>query len=257
MGSLEYAQARLSARFGARPDELAWRRIEHLRDLSALIDAARTSAFGRWITGIGPTSPPHDIERALRARFREQVAEVASWMPEPWQPAVAWCASLADLPAVSHLARGGAALPWMRDDPVTRDLTEREAAGFGAAPVGGALAPLSAAWAEPERLDRLWRAEWRRRRPRGDAEDMALTDALAATLAAHRAAMRDPALRDGTPLRRALQAKLTLLFRRAMLDPAAAFVFLAQIALDLERLRGELLRRAAFPALPLAAGVAA
>jgi hypothetical protein len=86
---------------------------------------------------------------------------------------------------------------------------------------------------------------------------MALTDALAATLAAHRAAMRDPALRDGTPLRRALQAKLTLLFRRAMLDPAAAFVFLAQIALDLERLRGELLRRAAFPALPLAAGVAA
>jgi hypothetical protein len=254
MGSLEYAQARLSARFGARPDELAWRRIEHLRDLAALIDAARTSAFARWITGIGPTSPPHEIERELRTRFREQVMEVAAWMPEAWQSSVAWCATLADLPVVSYLARGGAALSWMGDDPVTRDLTEREAAGFGAAPVGGALAPLSAAWTEPERLARLWRAEWRRRLPRGDAEDRALLDALARALAAHRAALRDPALSDGTPLRRALQAKLTLLFRRAMLDPAAAFVFVAHVALDLERLRAELLRRAAFPALPLAMG---
>jgi hypothetical protein len=59
--------------------------------------------------------------------------------------------------------------------------------------------------------------------------------------------MREPALVDGTPLVRALSARLTLLFRRAVLDPAAAFVFLAQIALDLQRLRGELLRRAAFP----------
>jgi len=41
--------------------------------------------------------------------------------------------------------------------------------------------------------------------------------------------------------------------RRAMLDPAAAFAYLALIALDLERLRGELLRRAAFPGLPLVA----
>jgi len=38
-----------------------------------------------------------------------------------------------------------------------------------------------------------------------------------------------------------------------MLDPAAAFIFLALAALDLERLRGELARRAAFPRLPLLA----
>jgi len=250
MGSVEYAHARLSARFGERPDEHAWRRIEHLRELGALIDAARTSAFRRWITGIGPSSPPHAIDRELRERFREQVAEVASWMPEDWQPAVRWCATLADLPAVSHLARGGAALPWMRDDPVLRDVTEREAAGFGAAPVGGPLAPLAAAWTEPERLVRLWRAEWRRRLPRGGGgeDTRASLGWLAGALDAHRAALRDPALTDGTTLRRALQAKLTLLFRRTVLEPAAAFVFVAQIGLDLERLRGELLRRAAFPA---------
>ena len=59
-------------------------------------------------------------------------------------------------------------------------------------------------------------------------------------------------MRDGWPLRRALQARLALLFRRAMLDPAAAFIFLALTALDLERLRGELLRRAAFPGVAMA-----
>ena len=54
MGSLEYAQARLSARYGERPDEIAWRRIEHLRELPALLDAARISAFGIWLAGIDP-----------------------------------------------------------------------------------------------------------------------------------------------------------------------------------------------------------
>ena len=257
MGSLEYAHARLSARFGARPDELAWRRIEHLRDVSAVIDAARTSAFARWITGIGPASSAHAIDRELRNRFREQVAEVAAWMPEAWQPAILWCATVVDLPSVSHLARGGAVLPWMRDDAAMRDLTERESAGIGAAPTGGALAPLAAAWAEPERLARLWGAEWRRRIPRRATDEPTLLDALARAIAVHRVALRDPALGDGTALRRALQARLSLLFRRTVLDPAAAFVFVAQIGLDLERLRAELLRRAAFPAAAIRPEVAA
>ena len=45
-GSLEYAHARLGARFGARPDELAWRRIEMIRDLGGMLDAARATVAG-------------------------------------------------------------------------------------------------------------------------------------------------------------------------------------------------------------------
>ena len=116
MGSLEFAQARLSARFGARPDELAWRRIEHLRELPALIDNARTSAFHVWMAGIGPMSTPHEIDRHVRGRWREHVGEVASWMPDEWQPAVEWCAVLADLAVCAHLARGGTPAAWMADD---------------------------------------------------------------------------------------------------------------------------------------------
>jgi hypothetical protein len=53
--------------------------------------------------------------------------------------------------------------------------------------------------------------------------------------------------------RRALGSRLTHLYRRATLEPAVAFVFLALSALDMERLRGELLRRAIFPSIEMAA----
>lgn len=251
-GSLEYAQARLSARYGERPDELAWRRLEHVRALPALLDLARATALARWTGGIGAHSMPHEIERVLRGHWRELVAEVAAWMPEDWHAAVDWCATLADLSVLQHLARGGELLPWMRDDPVYGDLAERESAVFGAAPAGGPLAPLAAAWSDADRMGSLWVAEWRRRIPRPRRADDALLAEVGRALVAHLAAFRDRAVRDGWPLRRTLQARLALLFRRAMLDPAAAFIFLALAALDLERLRGEILRRAAFPNLPLA-----
>ena len=51
----------------------------------------------------------------------------------------------------------------------------------------------------------------------------------------------------GALLRRTLQARLALLLRRATLEPAAVFIHLALSALDWERLRAELLRRAWFP----------
>jgi len=248
-GSIDYAQARLSARYGQRPDELTWRRIEHVRSFAGALDVARTSTLRVWMAGIGPTSTAHEIEALLRGQWRGLVTDVARWMPEAWEAAVLWCAVAADLPVVAHLARGGATLPWMQEDPVFRDLCEREASGLGTAPAGGPLAPLAPTWTEPGRIGNLWRDEWRRRLPARRTGDPLLVDEFAHAMSAHLGAFRDPAVSDGWPIRRTLQARLVLLFRRAMLDPAAAFVFLALAALDLERLRGELLRRAAFPAL--------
>ena len=251
-GSLEYAHARLSARYGDRPDELAWRRIEHVRALPALLDAVRASALSLWMGGIGSHSTPHEIERVLRGHWRDLVAEVTAWMPEAWQPAVRWCAVLVDLPLLQHLARGGAVPPWMHDDAAYGDLADRDAAGFGAAPAVKALSPLAAAWTGPDRIGPLWLAEWRRRIPASQRADNATLDEAGRALSAHLAAFRDRTVRDGWPLRRALQARLSLLFRRAIVDPSAAFIFLALAALDLERLRGEILRRVIFPGLPLA-----
>jgi hypothetical protein len=54
-------------------------------------------------------------------------------------------------------------------------------------------------------------------------------------------------------LRAALRTRLALLLRRATLEPAAAFIHLALCALELERLRGELLLRTLFPRVFLTA----
>ena len=236
-GSLEYAHARMSARHGARPDDLAWRRIEPLRELGPMLETARATALRRWLAGIGPSTPSHAIEALLRRRWRETVAEVASWMPEAWQPSIAWCARLPLLPAIAHLARGGAPLPWMRDEPALRGVLAREG---------------DDTTIDPDDVAGAWYDEWRERVPRDGGRDPALLDAVARAIAAHVAAMREPALADGTAPLRALQARLAHLFRRATLDPASAFAFLGLAALDLMRLRGEIVRRAAFPGAALA-----
>jgi hypothetical protein len=244
-GSIEYAHARLWARHGRRPGEAAWRTIGMVRGLPALLDTARGLPFLPWIAGIAPDADPHAIEARLLAHWRTLVAEVQSWMPSAWQPAVAWAGALADLPVVQHLARGGATLPWMRGDAVYRSFCGDPAG----APSAGPLAPIAAVWSQPDTFAAAWRVEWLRRIPRGAFVDAGIVDACARAIGAERAALADPSLVDGAARRRALAARLSLLFRRAALDPAAAFIFLALSALDAERLRGELLLRAIFPRL--------
>jgi hypothetical protein len=114
------------------------------------------------------------------------------------------------------------------------------------------LTPLAGAWRQPDDLPAAWRAEWSRRAPSEAFADPSLMRELQRTFATHVSRYGTATIRDGWPLRRALQARLLGLFRKAMAEPAAAFIFLALCALDFERLRGELLRRAAFARLPLA-----
>ena len=244
-GDIEYACARIGARFGERPDEAAWRAIAVVRGFAAFLDAARTPPFRRWIGGIATDATPHAVEAALLGHWRTLVDEIRQWMPERWHAAIAWAGALVDLPIAQYLARGGAPLPWMADDPLFRDL----ARNAEQPPAGGVLAPLVRGWSNPEGFLRAWTGEWSRRVPRREEAEPGTITECARLLVAHRAALADPSIADGSLMRRALAARLSALYRRATLDPAAAFVFLALSALDIERLRGELLRRAIFPRL--------
>lgn len=239
-GSLEYAHARIWARHGERPDEATWRRIETTRDGGAVLEIARAGALARWLAGLGPTADVHGIERSLRGHWREQVAELASWLPERWQPAVDWCGTLIDLPLLQHLARGDPPPSWLADEAHLAALAD------------GRLAPsdpvrrlLDAARADPGALLPAWHAEWLRRLP--GATGLAVAAQLGPLLADHAAAFAAPATVDGWALRRTLQRRLDLLLRRTVGEPTEAFVHLALSALEFERLRGELLQRAAFP----------
>ena len=245
-GSLEFAQARLQARHGQRASAAAWQRLETTREFGALLEVARSSALRPWLVGITPASTSHQIELTLRAHWRALVAEVAAWMPAAWQASMGWCAVLADLPVLQHLARGGEPKPWMRDDPDYRALCAMPPGEHRAALADGKFGALAGAWPAPALLARSWLAEWQRRLPErpGDVHDT--LHQLVATLLQHGIAFAAAPPGPGGLLRRTLQARLALLLRRATLEPAAAFIHVALCALDLERLRGELLSRLLF-----------
>jgi hypothetical protein len=246
-GSLEFAQARLQSRHGQRSGEAAWQRLETTREFAALLEVARSSPLRPWLVGITTPGTSHQIEAVLRTHWRALVSEVAAWMPAAWQPALAWCAVLPDLPVLLHLARGGEPTAWMLDDPDYRGMCAVPPTERAAALAAGKFGALADAWSVPQSLASAWYAEWERLLPQasGSADDG--LSQVVATLREHGAAFAAAPAGQGWLLRRSLQARLSLLLRRATLEPAAAFIHVALCALDFERLRGELLSRALFP----------
>lgn len=248
--AIEYAQARLQARFGARPDAAAWRRIEAIRELPALFEAARSTAFRPLVAGLAPDQNVHALEAGLRAHWRELAAEVTGWLPGAWQRAAEWFARIPDLPVIDHLLRGGAAHAWMRADAVFGALADAEPPARRRALADGPLAELAPVLPSdmaPTAVAEAWIAALRERLPDATGDEAMHLDALGRVLGEHRRAIVTAHPGEAVALRQALSVKLEMLFRRAALTPAAGFSFLALAALDFLRLRGEVARRAALP----------
>lgn len=248
-GAIEYAQARMQARHGERASELLWRQLHAVRTFGALLESVRASALESWVSGIDADSALDEIELRLRERLRERIAEVARWMPQPWRPALLWTAVLIDLPALSHLASDRPVLAWMTRDPVLAPyaLGDRDArrAALASGPFGFVLPADDDAMVGGDELRRRWLSEWQQRWPHCPAEDAAHLDALARLIDRHLDAFSKSAADNAWQARRRLQSDLEIRFRRLTLSPAAAFVHVALLALDVERLRAELSARAA------------
>lgn len=226
---MEYAQVRMQARHGAQPDEALWRQLGGHDSLAAYLAAARATGLAGWIAGIGDGADAHVIERTLRQRWRQAVAELAGWMPAEWQQAVRCTAGLIDLPARAHLARGGEMQRWMADDPGV--------AGEAASNAGRDSQ-------QPPTDRRQWLEAWRQRWPAGDEDEKEALARLAASLARHLEALPLLPPAAAREARRALRQAAALSFRRLAFRPGAAFAYLLLLALDLERLRAELVLRA-------------
>ncbi len=233
-------QARLQARHGERLDEGDWRALEAARSLDQFIDRARATSLRRFTECLNAGMPSHAIERALRVGWREYVADVAGWCVEDWRPAIAWAAPFPDLPAIDALLRGEAP-SWVRLDPGLAVLLERER--------HGAKSQLDVLLPAPKReltVARRWYAHWRALWPK-DAAARRVLAALAESVKAHVARLNRSGPKDtSAPYRRDLTRTITRMFRRHGGTPTAAFCHLALVALDLERLRGGLVRRALF-----------
>jgi hypothetical protein len=96
----------------------------------------------------------------------------------------------------------------------------------------------------------VWRSEWARRWPEVGSDDAAALEALAQLFERHLPRFVELAAEEAWALRRDLERAVAARFRRHAETPVAAFAWVALVALDLERLRGELVVRAAFSAIP-------
>lgn len=245
-GSLEYALARMQARLGRRPPEGAWRSIEQSRDIAPILELCRGTSLQDVAAELPASSDLHAVDRAVRDGWRRAVGDALAWMPADFTVALAWLRIVPLLPALAHLARGGEVIPWMRADADLADVCAAAIAERASTLAQGNLAALSASWNAPENLAQAWYAEWERRLPPAALGDTALAG-LVRDVGRHLARFRAAVAHEAPQLRRDLEARFVACFRRHPLEPAAAFAWLGLIALDLERLRGELERRLAFP----------
>lgn len=253
--SIEYAHARSSARLGERPDERLWQQLRASRRVRVLLDAVRASPSASYVSGIEPRASPDAMELAFRQQFRLRVDEAVRWAPDAWVEAVRWTRPLIDLPALVHLATDPAVLRWMRVDPELAPFALPTLPERHAALVASPLAPLAGALfdtpGEPPRgATRLhhavdaWERHWCALWPRVSADERANLEALVRLVVRHEQDFGTVAVEDAAAARAELGARLSSLMRRAAAQPAALFAWLALVALDLERLRGEFLARA-------------
>jgi hypothetical protein len=240
-----YAQARLQARHGMRPDEQVWRRLESVGDPGAYLQVARNTTLRPWVAGLQTGHGAHDIELALRQQYRRTIDEVAHWMPAGWRGPVSWVRRLPDLPALQYLLTGAATPGWMRDDPQLQTFASDTPAGRVQALQSSDCAPLLKGWQRGETLYAAWLDHSRSLWPE-DTRHVAGLEALARLLRRHLGALSLYSVAASAPLHETLLRELNRAFRRYSFQPAATFAHLGLVALDAQKLRAQLLRRTLF-----------
>jgi hypothetical protein len=245
-----HAQARLQARFAALPAEADWQRLVAARDIATYLDEARAGALRDWVKGFSGESDCLDLELGLRAQLTDSVDLVVRLFPAPWRSAVDWWRWLPFLALFEHLARGGEMPAWAIQSTGLAGLLDSEGAIDRRALRAAGVGPLI----DPEAIHRvggigaLWHALWLQRWPRCDARALAHMRELAQLLAAHLDAYRKSEPDRAWTLRQRLRERLRQLFHLRLLQPAAGFIYLGLITVDLERLRRALIDRLLFRA---------
>jgi hypothetical protein len=233
----------LQARHGARLEEANWQALEGARSFAGYLDRTKSTGLRRFTERMQPDSQPHTIEQRLREARRNYAEEIASWMPASWQPAVRWAALMPDLPILSYLLKGGAAWPWMAADSVLAPLAQAPAAARGEQLKEAGLGGL-ARDGEHSEIAQCWLEHWRLLWAAGSSAERRHIEGLVAGVAQNFQRSAHAGTGAGSaPERRDLAKHLTRCFRANSATPAVVFCHLGLVALDIERLRGGLLRR--------------
>lgn len=241
-----YVQARLQARHGDRLPDAEWHALEAVQTVEPFIERSRATALQHFVEQVNASMTTHAIERVLRGAWRAYVDEVASWLPTEWRAAVTWTALLPDLPVIDAALKGEAP-PWTKQDPALALFAETDPAQRLAALQDSSLAPLLPTESESIPLGARWARHWRALWPKQSAADTRVLNALAHVVQMHLERLAHAGAQENSAThRRDLQKAVTRLFRRHGASPTAAFSHLVLVALDLERLRGGIVRRRLF-----------
>jgi len=241
-----YVQARAQARLAGLPRESDWQRLEATRGLSAFLEEARGTALKGWVVGLSGASNAHDIDRGIRAVYRTEIETAARWVPDRWAPSVLWVQWLPHLQTIGEALRRGRAPDWMASDPSLAAYLGAHGELDRAALQAAGLGPLVDAVAEGADPAEAWRDVWHRRWPRPTRAVRRNLEHLTAALLDHHRLFQAAAPDRTWPLRRELEQRLRHLFHVYLLQPAGLFVYLALVAVGLERLRAALVSRALF-----------
>jgi hypothetical protein len=241
-----YVQTRLQARHGDRLQDSDWQALSATRSADRYLERSRSTPMRRFTEHVNAQMGSHAMERALRADWRVLVSEVASWVPEEWRAAVLWTAHLPDLPVLAQLFDGETP-DWAEADPVYAPFADMDAAGLRERLSASTLRALAPSADKESSIAERWLAHWRSLwPPLGDTERKPL-ERLITIVARHFEQLGHTRPPDTSERHRAeLMQDLSRIFRRHSATPAAMFAELALYALDLERLRGGLVRRRLF-----------
>jgi hypothetical protein len=194
---------------------------------------------------LDPGQSSDEIETELRRLFRHHVDEVAGWVPPAWREAVVGVRRLPDLPALQHLLSGEPVPAWLQEDAELRDM--------GCLPVDSRLQAMRhsdcnvflMASQTGESLTDAWLNHWRTLWP-GTARQNQSLEKLGDALHHYLRVLQADSCASVQTRCETLHVQLVSAFRRYSFQPAAVFSSLALTALELARLRGDLLVRQLF-----------
>jgi hypothetical protein len=240
-----YAQARVQSRYGRRADAGVWLKLHNIHDLGSYLQAAQQMPLRHWVLGLGLDHSSHQIELTLRQKYRTHVDEVASWMPMDWKQALRWIKRLVDLPVLQYLAEGGEPLAWMRkdgdianviaDDPRSCLLAIRRA-GNGV---------MVDSWQKSGSILTGWLSQWNALRPESRLQNEGIERLERLLYDQMQLQSKQQQVTQPTDYDSIIE-RLRLIYRRYAFLPAAVVAYLAMVALDIHRIRNDLMQRLYF-----------
>lgn len=242
---MAYAQTRIQSRYGERADESVWLKLHNIDDLGSYLQTAQQTALRPWVLGLSSTHNSHDIEQALRQKYRQHVDEVASWMPTRWKRSLQWIKRLGDLPTLQYLLAGGEPLEWMKSDPAIATYTVDDLHLRAKLMRETGNEALVDSWQQTGTMLPGWLSQWNSIHPKSIyfAQGLKSLEKRLLEYMQLQAAQQGSALPTDYEV---ILDRLRLVFRHNAFEPAAVCAYLAIVAIDMHRIRGDLMQRLLF-----------